>query len=203
MRFCARHSRFTMTAAVVLVLAGSAWAAGIRDHNQGFFLRLSAGGGSASTELDLGPNLKMSGGMSDVNIAIGGIVSPNLALHATIFGWVVSDPDVKFVGRSAEASGDLDLSALGIGLTYYFMPANFYISGSVGGGSLSLDVSTGEGETDTGPVLDLTVGKEWWVSDGWGLGAALAVGYHSVPEKDIDENWTGTSFAVRFSATFN
>jgi hypothetical protein len=193
-----------VVAAVILVLAGPASSGGIRDHESGFMLRLSAGGGSASSALDLtGGKLELSGFASDVNIAIGGVVTPNLAIHGTLFGWLVSDPDIEYPGGSVSISGDLDLTAFGAGITYFIMPANVYVSGSIGAGSLTLDTSIGEGETDTGPVIDLTIGKEWWVSDGWGIGAAVSLGYHSVPEKGLDENWSGTSFAVRFSATMN
>jgi len=199
-----RYIPILVVAAVLLALTGPASSGGIRDHSDGFFLRLSAGGGSASTSLDLGiGDLEMSGFATDVNFAIGGVVTPNLAVHGTLFGWLVSDPDAEAGGMTAEITGDLDLSAIGIGVTYYIMPANVYLSGSLGAGSLTLDVPTGEGETDMGPVIDLTIGKEWWVSDSWGIGAAASLGYHSVPEKGIDENWSGTSFAIRFSATYN
>jgi hypothetical protein len=201
------HSRYAplvVIAAVVLLLAGPASSGGIRDHQDGFLLRLSVGGGSASSSIDMmGDELKLSGFATDLNFAIGAVVSPNLAIHGTLFGWLVSDPDVEYGAGSAEISGDLSLSAFGGGITYYIMPANVYLSGSIGAGSLTLDTNVGEGETDMGPVIDLTIGKEWWVSDGWGIGAAASLGYHSVPEKGIDENWSGTSFAVRFSATMN
>ena len=201
------HSRYIpllVGVAVLLALAGPASSGGIRDHSGGFFMRLSAGGGSASTSLDfMGVNVEMSGFATDLNFAVGGVVTPNLAVHGTLFGWLVSDPDVEAGGLSTEITGDLDLSAIGIGITYFIMPANVYLSGSIGAGSLTLDAPTGEGETDMGPVIDLTIGKEWWVSDSWGIGAAASLGYHSVPEKGIDENWSGTSFAIRFSATYN
>ena len=175
-----------------------------KDHEGGFFLRLSAGGGPAATEFDDGVStIEFSGSSGDVNLAIGGIVSPNLALHATVFGWLVEDPDLKISGLGGQVQGDLDLSALGVGVTYYFMPINFYVSSSVGIGSLTIEGGGIAGETGSGPVFDLSVGKEWWVSSRWGLGLAVALGYHSVPEQGVDENWSGISFAVRFSATLN
>jgi hypothetical protein len=87
-------------------------------------------------------------------------------------------------------------------VTYYFMPVNLYLSGSAGFGSLEFDGNI-SGETDMGLALDLTVGKEWWVGDNWGLGVAGGFGYHSLPEEGLDENWSGTSFVVRFTATLN
>lgn len=191
--------------AVVGVLATSDVArAGDRDHESGFFMRLSAGGGGAKTEFDMDhQNVELSGTSGDINFAFGGIVAPNLALHGTLFGWAISEPDLEVVGVSFEVPADLTLSAIGAGMTYYFMPVNIYVSGSVGVGIMQIEGNGGEGETDHGIVIDLTVGKEWWVGRNWGLGVAGGFGYHSLPEKNMDENWTGTSFGVRFSATLN
>jgi hypothetical protein len=193
---------------VAAVLATTAQA-GARDHDGGFFLRLSAGGGPARTEFNEGTeSMELSGFGFDFNMAIGGMVAQNLALHGTLGGWTVSNPDAEgatfLVGPfSGEFEGDVTMSMFGGGLTYYFMPINIYVSGSVGAATLSSDSPAGEGETDMGPAFDLTVGKEWWVGNKWGLGLAVAFGYHSLPEKDSSENWSGTSFTVRFSATLN
>ncbi|MGQ0721749.1 MAG: hypothetical protein ACT4PE_09285 [Candidatus Eiseniibacteriota bacterium] len=184
---------------------GAATAApnGPRDHAGGFFLRLSAGGGTAKTSIEeAGSELEVSGTSADLNLAIGAVVAPNLAVHGTIFGWVLSDPDVELDGMSGTADGDVDMSAFGAGLTYYFMPVNLYLSGSVGAGSLSASGDI-DGETDTGIAVDLTAGKEWWVGNGWGLGAAAAFQYQSFPDGEVDANWSGPAFALRFSATMN
>ena len=103
-----------------------------------------------------------------------------------------------------EGYGDVDLTAFGAGLTYYFMPANIYVSGSAGFGMLELvSDDIGNAETDNGLTIDLTVGKEWWVGGSWGLGVSGGFGYHSLRDPDIDQNWSGTSIMVRFSATLN
>ncbi|MFC1573396.1 hypothetical protein ACFL6M_07340 [Candidatus Eisenbacteria bacterium] len=191
--------------ALIVLLAPPSLAGEPRQHDGGFFLRLSAGGGSATTSNDiLGETLELSGGAVDLNFAIGAIVSPNLAIHGTLFGWMVEDPDVKLGSETATMpNANLDLSAIGAGLTYYLMPSNFYLSGSLGIGTLTIDTALGESSTDPGLAVDLTVGKEWWVSDRWGLGAAAALSFHSIGEEGIAENWTGTGFALRFSATLN
>lgn len=189
---------------LLLAAAGRAVAGQPRTHD-GFFLRLSAGGGTANTEIDIpGAKTKLNGGTGDVNFAIGAVVANNLALHATVFGWLVSDPDAEVDSLgSGTADGDLDLTAFGAGLTYYFMPANIYISGSVGAGKLSFDSPVGDFESDRGLAGELTVGKEWWIGGGWGLGLSGSFGFHSIPDGDVDENWTGNSSALRLSATMN
>lgn len=186
-----------------LIVPSVARAGEPRTHD-GFFLRLSGGGGYASTSVnDARMELKLSGTSGDINLAIGGIVGRNLALHGTLFGWAVSDPDAEFNGLDVgKADGDITMSAFGGGVTYYFMPANIYISPSVGLATLSFDGDQ-DGSSDSGFAIDITLAKEWWVGNSWGLGVAGAFGYHSIPDGDIDENWSGTSFGVRFSATLN
>jgi hypothetical protein len=199
-----------LAAAAALAWFPGPLSAGPRDHRDGFFLRLSAGGGAAATEAKLpsdaegpGDKIRLSGTASDVNIAIGAIVAPNLALHGTLYGWLVDEPEVEVAGASVSTNADLDLSAFGAGLTYYFMPVNIYLSGSLGFSTVTLEGPFGTGETDTGPALDITAGKEWWVSNRWALGVAAGFGYHSAPDKATSENWNGTSIALRFSATMN
>jgi len=193
------------TASLLLLATADHAVAGSPRTHDGFFLRLSAGGGTANTEIDVpGAKTKLDGSTGDVNFAVGGTVAKNLALHGTVFGWLVSDPDVEVDSLgTGSAEGDLDLTAFGAGLTYYFMPANIYISGSVGAGKLSFDSPVGDFESDRGLVGELTVGKEWWIGGGWGLGLSGSFGFHSIPDGDIDENWKGNNFALRLSATMN
>ena len=176
-----------------------------RTHDR-FFLRMAVGGGWFSNRIGSGTNkLELSGFAGDGDIAIGGMVSPNLALHGTIFGWAASDPDVDAgTGVIGTATGTADMSAFGGGLTYYFMPANAYVSGSLGFGSFGFDPGSGpRTETGDGLAFELTTGKEWWVGNSWGLGISGAYTFSSTPEKGVSDNWIGNSFCVRFSATFN
>jgi hypothetical protein len=195
---------------LILTLVGSsltstpALAGEPRTHD-GFFLRLSAGGGYASSAVNVAgiDVVELSGGAGDLNLAIGGTVSPNLIVHGTIFGWSLSDPTVKLVGiETPDFRGDFTLSVWGGGITYYFMPANIYISPNVGFATIS-GGDDFDGNYDGGFALDVTLGKEWWVGNSWGLGVAGAFGYHNVADGDIDENWSGTSFVLRFTATLN
>jgi hypothetical protein len=204
MRYTQRIGVVALGAMVLVMFAAADVWAGPRDHLDGFFMRLSAGGGAAKTEITaLGITEEFSGGAADFNFAIGGMVSPNLALHGTIWGWVLSNPDFSIGSVTQTVNADVTMAAVGAGLTYYFMPANFYLSGSVGAGSLSLDAGGVSASTDAGLALDFTLGKEWWVGNRWGLGAAAGVSFHSIPDGGVDENWSGASFALRFSATYN
>ena len=195
-----KNTRWLLLCPLMLTLTATAQA-GPRDHIGGFFLRLSGGIGAASSKIDapLFGETKLSGMTGDINLAIGGGIANNLMLHGTIWGWAVSNPDLEIDGNKVETNGDFGLSAFGGGVTYYIMPANVYLSGSVGTGVLTLDDS----KTDYGLVLDATIGKEWWVGNKWGLGVAVGGNYHSVADGGVDANWSGFGFAVRFSATLN
>ena len=187
--------RFPVLAAAALaILLPGVLLSQERDHEGGFFLRLSAGGGGASTEAkDAGYTFKFSGPAGDVNFAI----------HGTLFGWSITDPDIEFGGTTGNGKGDLTLGAFGGGVTYYFMPANLYLSGSLGVGKLEYKQGNLSGRSSSGIVFDATIGKEWWTGDTWGLGVALGLGMHSIPEQGVDDNWAGGSVTVRFTATMN
>ena len=203
-----------LTTAFVTMCA-SALAGEPRTHD-GFLLRLSGGAGYGSTSVDAPPgtfgsaqteivNFELSGASGDFNFAIGGVVSPNLAVHGTMWGWLVSSPDVKLDGATQGTASDanVSVSAYGAGITYYFTPINIYLSPSIGFAIGSIEEGGTTFSTDTGVAIDATVGKEWWVGDGWGIGVAGAVGWHSVPDGGIDEKWSGPALAVRFTATMN
>ncbi len=193
-----RKSFFVTMAAIALaVLVFPEWShagGGPKDH-KAFFLRLTAGGGYASTGDDL---TDFSGLAGDFAVAIGGCVKENLALHGTFFGWAMSDPDVnvELLG-SGRLDGTVGMNGYGGGITYYFMPSNFYLSATIGGGELTINSGNVDATSDMGFATDLSVGKEWWVGNSWGLGMAGAFGFHSI------EDASGYEFALRFSATFN
>lgn len=200
-RFLLRALAVAASAAGVLGAGDACWAGGSpRAHDSGFFLRLSAGGGPARSEINIGgTEVSVEGFSGDFNFAIGAILANNLALHGTILGWAIGEPEASVGGTGFPVPEELLLSGIGAGITYYAMPGNFYFSPTIGFGTLSI----GDAETDAGLVLDFTIGKEWWVGSSWGLGLAGYFGYHSIPDGGIDENWSGTSFGLRFSATLN
>ncbi len=205
-----------VAAAVLCLDAGTSTAGGAPRTHDGFFLRLAVGGGHAGSKLEVpdtpatpgGADIDLSGTSGDVDLAIGGMVQPNLAIHATIFGWSVSDPDADIRIGTLSGKGTLNgtatMSAIGPGVTYYVMPANLYFTGSLGVGRFKLsDTTDVDGESKSGFALALGLGKEWWVGNQWGLGLSGGLTSHSIADKDVSENWSGTSFGVRFSATMN
>ncbi|MFH1755603.1 MAG: hypothetical protein ABIA59_07845 [Candidatus Latescibacterota bacterium] len=195
--------------AAAIIVSSSPVICAERDHEDGFFLRLAGGAGPAGTEINVGSEkLKMDGTAADLEIAIGGIVTPNLAVHGTIWGWMISDPDAEanltgFPVITGTIKGDLSVGGVGAGLTYFIMPINMYLTGSLGLGNLTLEINNISGDTDTGLIFEAAIGKEWFVSDRWAIGFAVGLTYHSFSDPDVDANWDGVSIPIRFSATMN
>lgn len=194
---------------------GPALAKGERRTHDGFFMRLSAGLGTANPQVHGSPYYVydvLGDGTGDMNIAVGGIVAPNLAVHGTLWGWAFRDVKAGITRRDSLGTipleGTLYLTAFGAGMTYYFAPANAYVSASVGSGSLT---GTNElaGTTEHGLALEVTLGKEWWVSDTWGLGLNGGFSWFNCREGESSpitiggESWSGPSYGLRISATFN
>lgn len=175
--------------------------------HDGLFLRLAPGIGWNNTDSDSGGNkLKMSGVSGLFNCAAGGAVSQDLILHLDASVVSTSDPEVKRNGTDVSSDySSSSTSMVGIGMTYYF-PSNFYLTGAVGIAESSYEYLGSTTRTDKGYGVNLMAGKEWWVSDNWGLGIAGQLLYTNCPSKpsaagkpDVES----TSFGVLFSATYN
>src|SRR3954465_3487706 len=70
-----------------------------RQHDGGFFFRLTSGAGYGSTKLKFaGDELKFSGSMGEFELSPGGVVSKNLAVHATFDAWGHWDTKTTFNG---------------------------------------------------------------------------------------------------------
>jgi hypothetical protein len=178
-----------------------------RSHDGGFFMRLAPGIGYTSSKVDDGrDSLEVRGPSGSFDIALGAVVSHNFAIHGTLGGWGLADPTIEFNGFDEESDDvSLTMGSFGAGVTYYFGNSNAYVTASAGAATLTFDIDGDREDSDTGFMFDAGLGKEWWVSDRWGLGVSATIGYHTIPsdDADIDDNFKGPSFAVRFSATLN
>ena len=176
--------------------------------HSGVYVHLHLGGGftSISGSDGNGGTLKLSGGGPSFAVAVGGGVAPNLALFGTLFFTSSTQPHVSSSGNDiGQASGDALVGGIGAGIAYYFMPANIYLSGAVAAMSFQADDANGNSTytSNAGFGFQGMVGKEFWVSDHWGLGAALEfVGATSMKDKDnANITWSAGAFNLLFSAT--
>ena len=69
----------------------------------------------------------------------------------------------------------------------------------------TIEFNNTKGESNIGFGFFLAAGKEWWIGNQWGLGAALYGSYGSMKDKgDFADNAISTySFGLALSATLN
>jgi hypothetical protein len=175
------------------------------ERHRGFYLRLDLGAGYLSTSAsERGADFSIYGGAGQFGVAIGAALRPNhiLALHL----WDVADasPTVSLNGTSQSVNNaKVDLFCIGPQYNYY-TPDNFYISITPGLSRLHSESTGTSGDSNWGFGLRAALGKEWWVSDFWGLGV---VGQFSFSTNQDQGSNAGTlttwGATVAFSATYN
>ena len=181
----------------------------LEPTHTGTYVHLHLGGGftSISGSDGYGGTIKLSGGGPAFSIAVGGALVPNLAVFGNLFFTGATQPKVTGGGYyNAQANGDALVGGFGAGIVYYFMPANIYLSGAVA--TMNFQASDSNGKTtytsDFGAGFEGMIGKEFWVSEHWGLGGALEfVGASSMKDKNNSNiSWSAAAFNLLFSATY-
>jgi hypothetical protein len=118
----------------------------------------------------------------------------------------VDGDDLGRADELAEDRGvgeDTELTGIGVGLTYYLMPANVYFAGSLGIGKVIFVNGSGDrGGSNVGFATNIMIGKEWWVGVDWGIGVAgqLIV---IAADDDFLQDVGGVGFGLMFTATYN
>lgn len=175
--------------------------------HDGFYMRLHIGPGFMSLSSD-GDKWTASG--ASFGVALGGIVAPNLAVFGTLFILETADPDQTSGGVSQGTQNGITigLGGLGGGVAYYFEPLNLYLSGAIAGVSFQMKDSNNvlpDRNSKTGFGFQGMVGKEWWVTQDWGLGVAAELIAASIKDDPAvsTASYSATTFALLFSATYN
>lgn len=184
---------------------------GYHEHD-GFFLRMLYGFGYAElVEKDiLGSDMTISGVAQALRFQIGGTVAENLIVYGEFGGVMQIEPEIEWMGQSASTS-DVTVSVFdfGGGITYYLMPSNFYFSLSLLTSQAEIENSGSKGTSEYGFGFNAMVGKEWWVSDQWALGAAIYGYYSTMKDKGTIEGTNyeydinNFSVGAMFSVTYN
>jgi hypothetical protein len=170
----------------------------------GFYIRPDLGFGYM-TSSESGVTLSGFAGLAGV--AIGGAIQENSILAVHIIDAVAQNPTVSAGGSSANTN-DTSVTLWGIGpqYTYYFMPANVYLSTTLALTRMHSSSPGASGDSDWGIGTRVAVGKEWWVSDHWGLGVVGHVSFSSnqdpVPGGGSNA-LTTWALGFAFSATYN
>ncbi len=182
---------------------------GTHTHD-GFYFRALFGFGSAITSFEnySGNELKFEGGAAAMRLQFGYAVMEDLIVFLDNGGTAMAEPDVTYGGNDVDrGNSEVSFSDFGIGVTYYFMPYNIYLSASLLLFYTSFEGDYVEGETDYGVGYQISIGKEWWISKNWGIGVAL-LGFYGKATATIDadnseHDVTSSFIGIMFSATYN
>jgi hypothetical protein len=184
-------------------------AKGVHEHD-GFMFRFIYGAGLGDLSVDNYNNsdLTLEGAAGMGRLQLGYSFIGNINLFIDNAAMVYTDPKVIWNAEEQDnAVSEYVSSQLGIGLSYYIMPVNVYIA-------LSACVVVSEFKGDLIDTQDVSgtgyfaaIGKEWWVSDNWGLGISL---YYYQEKLEIDDsalsekyNVIQRSWGIAFTATYN
>lgn len=183
--------------------------------HDGFFFNYSLGLGKGKFESNIGKDqsFEYDGFALENDVKIGGMIYQNLALHLT-FTDLVFMGDTKVLVKDEEidkvAPDDFSLFVIGLGMTYYFnFVDGLFLSGSAGVNqhmvSLAVKNKSYELTDAAGLAFMAQIGKEWWVSQEWGIGISFSFTHTASEETTVksDEDIKTNTFAVKLSATFN
>ena len=207
--------RHTWIIAAVLLTSSVASAQGRRERgnhddgrheHDGFYLRFQLGGGYTQATV-VGEDFAIKGTGYGFNAEFGGAPVRNLILFGKLYGTSAPNPDIEVGDITIEGQDDdvsQNIGAVGAGVADYIMPANVYVSGALTFAQLTVSEDGDTvAESDLGGALHLGVGKEWWVSDNWGLGLGAELALGRVPEKNDSSKWNVVNAMLLLSATFN
>ncbi|MFP2959703.1 outer membrane beta-barrel protein [Myxococcus sp. 1LA] len=201
--------RYPLIIAALLFSATTASAQEYDEHvHDGFYLRLQVGGGYLrASAADVTPDVALKGASGNINAEIGFALVNNFILYGKFYGAASPSPSIQVGDLSVEDTGDdwsQNLGAVGLGVTYYFMPANIYLSGAISYTQLSITERDEKvAETELGGGLHLGIGKEWWVSKNWGLGIGAELALGRIRDDSNNDNWNVTNVSIVLSATYN
>lgn len=179
-------------------------------RHDGFFLRaqLGFGGGDTVIEDYAGDDLETSGTATTFTLQIGYAIFDNFILFFENGASVM--PGSKLTHplaiTEAQKKNDVTISTFGLGVSWYWMPYNIYIAPVLSLSVTKYDGAMLEGDSRGGSGLSLSIGKEWWVSDNWGLGVALFIfgGGDTVKDQDgVKYDMSSSVIGIMFTATYN
>ena len=189
-------------------------APGTHTHD-GLFLRFTGGPGFGiyngtgdviTTAGEIIGDPSNEGSQVGGSISLGGAIGENLILHGDIWFSVVATEK-----KHSELYQEFGTAVVGLGVTYYWMPVNIYVTGSIGMANSFLVLHEGARtnsnedlarDLTTGVGAAVMVGKEWWVSANWALGVAIQGEFTYAEDEDSNLIFRHGGAKVLFSATY-
>lgn len=175
------------------------------QHHHGTFIRPDLGGGYInSTASNNGTSVTINGAVASFGFAIGGAVADRKIVAFHIWDVVATNPSVTVGSNPANSiNATLTLIALGPEYTAY-SENNFYFSISPALTRATLAANGTTTDTNLGFGLRAGIGKEWWVSENWGIGLVGHLSASSNHDSGTsDATWQSVGVSLAFSATYN
>jgi hypothetical protein len=135
-------------------------------------------------------------------------ITPNLILNGSYVLNKISNPHVESPAVNMDIDISIDEKILGGGLTYYFKPSNFFISGLIGPGYFKLiDPEDLENTVITcrGLSCQVKCGKEWSILKNLSLGVSCTYGNSRIKHFTIigDEILISNRFGILMNLTYH
>ncbi|RPI89855.1 MAG: hypothetical protein EHM32_12185 [Spirochaetales bacterium] len=182
---------------------------GVHRHD-GFFFRtqLGLGGGRTVIKDFNGDDFETKGTATTLNLQIGYAIFENFVLFLENGVSVMPESKVKHISAvtKSDKKNDVAISTFGLGLSWYLMPYNIHLSPLFFFSVTEYDGPVLKGDSEGGGGLGLSIGKEWWVSDNWGLGVAFYIYSGSDTVKDQSNkkyDMSSSVIGIMFTATYN
>jgi hypothetical protein len=198
----------------------------------GLFLGLGLGvsGARLSSSSIAGQDTRVSEAGIDFQLALGGAVVENIILFGIVSAQAGEAKNIKGALAAPTSFADswtMTTVSVGGGVRGYFSESNLFLQGTLTFPRVQLDTSksvdktvakppaTSFDVTKTGVGFEGRIGKEWWVSASWGLGASAWFAAASLsPNSDVtgtapmtvtdsDKNYLLIGGGIGFSATYN
>lgn len=176
-----------------------------RDH-YGFLLRGTLGLGYMQARTsDVAGSLRLYGAAPQYSLSVGGMIARNFAITGTFFGASLigtqQDGDVR--ANNADRGKSLHTAAVGLGISYYFMPVNVYIAVAIGPAYARIESTAyNVDEHEVGFGSEWSVAKEWWVAPHLGLGLGGRLHVLQIPGSN-DASYSVFSAGIFSSLSFN
>jgi hypothetical protein len=189
------------------------------EKHDGFYFNFLLGGGYDESTLKYSDSTdaKYSGMAYMFKIKLGGAPVENFIIYGLAGFYNLENPKLT-IGSESETFNNIYVThnEFGGGFCYYIMPDNIFISADLTATQLGIGNTKAESDdeelktSDTGWDLTLSFGKEWWVSENWGVGAAIVATFGSVPagweiagEDNENDKIIHKYLGVAFTATYN
>ncbi len=193
-----------MKRAFLIVLTAFVSLLASEHSHAGFYLRMQPGIGIGYANFE--DLVEASGGSGAFSLHLGYAPVENFIVFGKFSSNSITNPTLTLAGSVNIATDNTQytVNAFGAGVTYY-LPVNFYLTGSIDIATSKLKMGDLELDSDPGIGMELSLGKEWYVSGKWGLGLALLTQFSKMESKEDDVTYDlGNVFiGLMFSATYN